>query len=185
MSGEKLMKSSPVLVLGLGMLLGFGAFSVGCGDDSPAKKNDGSVDAKDGGSGGAKGTGGVMSTGGNMGSGGALGTGGMVGSGGSGGTVVMDGGPVVEGGADVFQSDAQLDLALDQVVNHDTNTPDDTGTVMLDTQGADTMGEDTAPVSLDTATMDMAEDMTAPAIDTAAMETEMDSGEIDGSVDTQ
>ena len=34
------MKRNPILVVGLGVLLSFGVFAVGCGDDTPAKKYD-------------------------------------------------------------------------------------------------------------------------------------------------
>jgi len=187
------MKRNPILVLGLGVLLSFGVFAVGCGDDAAPKKNDGSADAKKdtgstGGSttatGGAKGTGGVTgaggvtSTGGVTGAGGVIGTGGVItGSGGTtgaGGSTGPDGG-ALDTGRDVAPGEtAKPDVPADKPIDNDTNAPADGGPVHLDTQGLDT-----TPVSLDTA-LDQAPD--APALDTAAIEVQIDSG-VDSGID--
>jgi hypothetical protein len=182
------MKRNPILVLGLGVLLSFGVFAVGCGDDT-AKKNDSSVDAKrDTGStgdlatatGGAKGTGGVTGAGGAIDSGGAggvVGSGGAIGSGGAtgaGGTT-GDGGLGPDSARDVAPTDtAKPDAAADHPVN---NSPD-VGTVQLDTHAVD-VGVDSTPVMLD-ASLDQSLD--APALDTASIEVQIDSG-VDGEID--
>ena len=189
------MKRNPILVLGLGVLLSFGVFGIGCGDDSkPAVKTDAATDAKRDtgstggttsaggttGAGGAIGTGGVIGTGGaTTGLGGAIGTGGGVGTGGAigtGGSTGLDAGPKLDAGPDAF---VRLDVSpVDQGkfdVNDDVPVKNDTGidggAVLLDGAHLD-VAIDTAQVSVDA------------AIDTAAVDTtEVDGGNLDTNLD--
>lgn len=191
------MKRNPILVLGLGVLLSFGVFAVGCGDDAAPKKNDGSADAKrdtgsTGGStaatGGAKGTGGVTgaggvtSAGGAVGSGGVISSGGAVGSGGvtgSGGATGLDGGPRLDGAPDLGQGEAgKLDGSTDQPINNDVSG--EAGNVKLDTHGIDGVGVDVTPVSLDVA-IDQGVDA-PPAVDLGSVDGGIDGG-LDGGLD--
>ena len=164
------MKRNPILVLGLGVLLSFGVFAVGCGDDAAPKKNDGSADAtkRDTGS-----TGGSIATGGAKGTGGATGAGGVTGTGGATGAGGVDGGPRPDGAPDVVQGEAGKDSPSDQPIKTDTILPD--GGPVLDVQGVDV-----TPVSLDTA---LDQPVDTAALDTAAIEVQIDSG-VDSGLDT-
>jgi hypothetical protein len=94
-------------------------FAMGCGDDSPAGKNDGGRstggagglrDAGNGGAGGTSSAGGTLGQGGALGSGGRSGTGGVFGGGGTtaqgGAGGAIDGGPIDGGGIDGRTADA-------------------------------------------------------------------------------
>ena len=144
------MKRNPILVLGLGVLLSFGVFAVGCGDDTPAKKNDAAADGKKdtGSTGGAIGTGGVKGTGGTPSTGGAPGTGGRPGTGGAPGT---GGTPGLDGGRDL---PAPLDGSLDIAKDGPADVPvkyDSLDGGPLDSNPIDAPAVDITPVHLDTA----------------------------------
>jgi hypothetical protein len=195
------MKRNPILVLGLGVLLSFGAFGVGCSDDTPAKPpvDGGSTDAKkdtgstggttgSGGataSGGAIGTGGATSAGGALGTGGGIGTGGVLGTGGSGligtggslgtGGATGTGGTKIDGGADAF---VRLDSSPVDGSKVDVN--EDVPNINHDG------GIDGGSVALDGAHLDSAIDVATvnpvdAAIDSAILDAELVDGGLDSS----
>ena len=192
------MKRNPILVLGLGVLLSFGVFAVGCGDDTPAKKNDAAgLDGgkKDSGpdvitpldvakgTGGAPGTGGVIpNDGGGLGTGGAIGTGGTPGlDGGAGGTPGTGGTPGLDGGKlDTSNDLPKTDGGLDSKPDGQIDVP-----IGPDGSPLDTVHPiDATPVdiSLDTA-IDQGVDA-PPAVDLAALDGEdIDTSGVDGSTD--
>lgn len=177
------MKRNPILVLGLGVLLSFGVFAVGCGDDDD-KKNDGAItDAKSdiGSTDGAISTGGVKGTGGAPSTGGATGTdGGAGGVGGTGGTSGTGGTPGLDGGKDSpTPSDGSLDTAKDSLVDVPVKYDSLDGHLPLDSNPIDAPAVDVAQVRLDTAI-----DNTPVALDAAVVDAEeIDSLGVDGSTD--
>lgn len=189
------MKRNSILVLGLGMLLGAGLLTPGCGSDDggsgTGKDGGGSADAKKDGvsTGGAIGTGGtVLGSGGAIGTGGSTsrdgGFGGTTGSGGATGTggstsVNMDGG--VDGvGPDTRTGDDALDVPISNPDGSDAaldvNVGIDGPTIPQVLDGGLDGEIDVSPVSLD-AGFDVEID-TTPSLDGG-----MDVEGVDGSAD--
>jgi len=187
------MKRNSILAFGVGVLLGVGLLTPGCGDSGSGAKKDGSADARDAkrdgvstggtvgtggrtGTGGTVGTGGAPATGGAPGTGGGSGTGGAPGTGGAsgtGGTTGVDAGLGADGSNDVVRRDGAIDQSGSDTPDVPITNPDtaiDTGPVLIDT-GLDGAGIDGTVIP------DVAIDQSI--VDVGAVDAEIDSSGID------